>query len=261
MARVYLILGLLFGLLLPVTSSAKVGHGCPALLAARVAAPPKLHTGKAELRELAPGVFHLVFATQEEVASTFLRFQEHYESPEFRGKIFTLDEYKAWYIRTMGGFTYYQDWAGFNFPSRVLEPFYEGKFDPLTEKEKSLLELFRPYRGTRFYIIATFDGAGELGTVHHETAHAFYYMNDAYHREVDEVLATLDQGPIHDWFRRSAGYHESVFQDETHAYLINGVESLARAGIDLSPYRVAIDRLHEIFNRHFDSLPVTILAR
>jgi hypothetical protein len=80
----------------------------------------------------------LVFDNQYDLASTFLRFQEHYESPEFAGKVFTLDEYKNWYINHSpraskdGVFTYYEDWNGFNIPSKILKPFYGGKFSPLS---------------------------------------------------------------------------------------------------------------------------------
>lgn len=72
----------------------------------------------------------LVFENQKELASTFVRFQEHYESPEFAGKTFSLEEFKEWYIknsekgRETGEFTYYEDWSGFNIPSYVMRPFY-----------------------------------------------------------------------------------------------------------------------------------------
>jgi hypothetical protein len=84
----------------------------------------------------------LTFDNQIDLTSTFLRFQEHYESPFFKGKYFTLDEFKEWYIKTSpngkksGKFTYYTDWGGFNIPSYILKPFYNGAFNPLSENEK-----------------------------------------------------------------------------------------------------------------------------
>lgn len=74
-------------------------------------------------KEILPHIFHVNFSSQEELASTFLRFQEHFESPSFKGKIFSLDDYKRWYIKhspngqKTGEFTYYSDWSGFNIPS------------------------------------------------------------------------------------------------------------------------------------------------
>src|SRR3990167_8171616 len=111
-----------------------------------------------KLEEIIKNIFHLNVDTQEELTTTFLRFQEHYESPEFKGKIFTLEEFKKWYIlnspngKKTGRFTYYEDWAGFNIPSEVLEPFYEGKFNPLADYEQKFLDLFKEKRDGKFYV-------------------------------------------------------------------------------------------------------------
>lgn len=45
-------------------------------------------------REIVDRIHVATFDTQRELCSTFLRFQEHYESPEFRGKVFSLAEYR-----------------------------------------------------------------------------------------------------------------------------------------------------------------------
>jgi len=56
-----------------------------------------------------------------------LRFEEYYESPRFKGRIFTFDEYRKWYVKNSpkgkktGRFTYYSDWSGFNIPSYALK--------------------------------------------------------------------------------------------------------------------------------------------
>lgn len=82
------------------------------------------------IREPLENILEVHFDDPHDCAATFLRFQEHYESPEFRGKIFTLEEYQRWYIahsprgQTTGAFTYEEDWTGFNIPSEILDPFY-----------------------------------------------------------------------------------------------------------------------------------------
>jgi len=43
-------------------------------------------------KRLLKDIFLLHFKSQHQMASTFLRFQEHYESPKFAGDIFTLKE-------------------------------------------------------------------------------------------------------------------------------------------------------------------------
>jgi hypothetical protein len=50
-------------------------------------------------KEIAENVFFLVFEKKSELTKTFLRFQENYESPKFRNKVFSLREYKSWYIK------------------------------------------------------------------------------------------------------------------------------------------------------------------
>ena len=51
------------------------------------------------VREAAPGIFVIRFRSQYELASTFLRFQEHYESARFKNRVFTLEEFMDWYAR------------------------------------------------------------------------------------------------------------------------------------------------------------------
>ena len=107
---------------------------------------------------LARAIFLVRFRTQHELAATFLRFQEHYESRRFRGRVFTLEQFMDWYAATFGAFTYYQDWSGFNVPSIALAPFYAGRFDPLLEKERRFLAHFAGERAP-FYVIGVADGS------------------------------------------------------------------------------------------------------
>ena len=99
-----------------------------------------------------------------------LRIQEHYESSRFRSRVFTLEEYMDWYAERFGAFTYFEDWSGFNVPSTAFEPFYEGRFDPLSEKERRLLRLFERERAP-FYVI----GITSDDDLQHELAHALYF--------------------------------------------------------------------------------------
>ncbi len=125
-------------------------------------------------KEIFPGVIHLEFPSQEIMAATFLRPQEYYESPRFRGSIFSLEEFKKWYISEKGAFTYEKDWPGFNIPSYILKPFYEGKFDPLSEGEKEFLDIFRG-KAEPFYIIGT-SKENPPEYMDHELAHALFEL-------------------------------------------------------------------------------------
>jgi hypothetical protein len=162
----------------------------------------------------------LVFENQFELTSTFLRFQEHYESPEFRGKIFTLDEYKDWYTKQKGKFSYYTDWNGFNIPSYVLTPFVEGKFNPLSNKELHLINLLKEAKDP-FYIIGIhkeLESSRKSQNLKHEVAHGLFYTNPEYKRNIQKILSEYDLTDLKQWLKSTGGYHDEVLDDECHAY-------------------------------------------
>ncbi len=200
-----------------------------------------------KVRTITPHILHVTFPTQRELAATFLRFEEHYESPKFRGRRFTLAEFKRWYAKEHGAFTYYKDWPAFNIPSSVLEPFYKGRFDPLSRREKRFLDAFRNLTG-RFYIIGTTEKAKE-GFVMHETAHGLYYTDPSYRGKVLRILRKTDLSGIRK-FLHCHGYHPAVHWDESHAYLLTDMPEMRRSGVKLAPLRDAHKKLHALYKKH-----------
>jgi hypothetical protein len=155
--------------------------------------------------------------SQEELGRTFIRFQEYYESPnpDFRGKIFTLGVVRQWYSVKYGADTYHHDWTGFNFPSRILLPFKQGLFDPLTSEEIELLNLFK-YRHDNFYIM----GAQNSATLRHELSHALYDSNEKYRNEIDSYIKKNKRGLAKTrQYILDKGYAEEVLNDEIQAYI------------------------------------------
>lgn len=190
------------------------------------------------LTEVVKNVYWLEFESQQEMGKTFLRFQEHYESPVFAGKYFSHEEFRTWYQGGYDEFTYYEDWSGFNIPSHILKPFVEGKFDPLTSEEQKLLKDFSS-KEEPFYIIATAkseepDPEDEV-VLRHEIAHGLYTTCPEYCDEVKSILVTMSlethQG-LHAWL--SPDYAETTIFDEMHAYLLDGPEYLKSHEIGLS---------------------------
>lgn len=168
----------------------------------------------------------LSMPTQKEIGQLLVRFQEYYESniPDIRGKVFTLGYLKMRYAQEVGGaYTYVSsnlfrgDWTGFNFPSYVLKPFIDGKFDPLTPAEQDLVDMFRHRRDDTFYIVGV--GEDEDLSVDHEINHGIYYTIPEYQKEVDDVLKDWDQVPALKEMFRSWAYCEDVLIDEIHAYI------------------------------------------
>ena len=209
--------------------------------------------------KLAKNIYHLILPSQGQLAKTFLRFQEHFESPKFQKKIFSLDEYKKWYIansakgKKTGKFTYYRDWGGFNIPSKILEPFYKGKFNPLSKEEKMLLRLFKNKRKKKFYIIATFKNSSRH-FFKHEIAHGLFYTDLKYKKEVIKILKKCDKNiikNINHHFFKSASYHKKVWFDETHAHIMADLNLLKRYGINSYKLLEINKELNKIFNKYY----------
>lgn len=168
----------------------------------------------------------LIFKNQKSITSTFLRFQEHYESPKFKNKIFSLNEYKKWYIKQKGKFSYYTDWNGFNIPSHVLKPFKQGLFNPLTKKEKKLLMLLQNEDENTYIIGVHQESNTTKQTLKHEIAHGFFHTNKKYRNKVLKILKEFNTKKLKDELRTMSGYHEDVLNDEVHAYTIASSKSI-----------------------------------
>jgi hypothetical protein len=181
---------------------------------------------RADTFDITDSITLLLFDEQRPLASSFMRFQEHYESPEFRGEVFTRDEYKEWYRETTGSFTYFEDWNGFNIPSNVLKPFYNGRFDPLTDQERSLLTEFSDQE-LPFYLIGTHRNTAKMTDyLRHETAHGLFHTDESYQEKALTLLSKHDTSAIKEELLSMSGYHPDVIQDEVHAYSIASHEKL-----------------------------------
>ena len=198
---------------------------------------------------LGNGIYHLSFPNQFLMNSCFLRLQEHFESPKYRDKLFSHEEFRAWYraTREHKEFSYYTDWSGFNFPGYVLTSFLNGRFDPLRPEEQAVVETFRGMRGP-LYIIGTLESDATY-TLRHEVAHALYHTDTAYRAAVDKLLDGTNCTPIHRLLK-SLGYHSAQWRDEAHAYLGDELSELESHGINSVPYATVHRELLHLYNRH-----------
>lgn len=207
---------------------------------------------KIKINKINDYVYHLIFRTQFDLTSTLIRFEEFYENSNFKAKIFTLSEFKEWYKKHTGKkkFTYYQDWHGYNIPSNVLKPFYDGKFNPLTRKEKHILDLFKDIKG-EFFIIGTFlRDAGAADTLRHELTHALFDKNKEYRKEVIEYFKGKKFEDLEKLFEKW-GYSKHVYRDEINAYLVNDLEYLKKKGkIEIEKYRKISKDLNAFYNKY-----------
>ena len=151
--------------------------------------------------------------------------------------------------QAFGNFTYYQDWAGFNVPSTAFQQFYEGKFNPLSEKEKQLLRLFKDVR-ERFYVIGIYD-SGAKDSLTHELAHALFFVDDSYRKAVQKAMRGYNTAKL---ARQIAevGYAKHVIPDEIQAYIVAPSGKLGAAPL-LKPLR---QKLRALFRQHYEKLSI-----
>lgn len=205
---------------------------------------------------VSPGIYLCEFQSKRDLALSFLRMQEYYESPKFTGKIFTLSEFKTWYRTQKGRFSYGSDWSGFNIPGHILKPFMEKKFSRPSELEKSLLDGIRkevskyqdPTDYESYYVIGVFGGGGD-GTIEHEMAHAFFYTDNAYRKRVLEIVASIPSKRSLIKYLKKKGYGKSTVIDEIHAYLAVDLVDLKEDGINVKPFAAASRELQKLLSR------------
>lgn len=195
------------------------------------------------LETLYPGIFHLRFDNAYDCAMHFLRYQENYESPVWRDKVFTLVEYMDWYAKTQSKgwenkdttqrkkfemFSYPSDWGGFNVPSYVFDRLYLGvirDFNTYDEFMKSVVGLIRSTGVKKFYLIGTTEGQYVDGFLDHEISHGLYYTDETY-REAAEAFLEQTEAYVVELISTnllSDGYCEEVITDECIAYLATGL--------------------------------------
>lgn len=162
-------------------------------------------------------IYHASTKDRELLALAFLRMQEHYESPWFRGKVFTHEEYRRWYTEARGAFSYASDWSGFNVPSTAVRAVIY-RFPNHSREEKLLFSLLVRadiFTHSRFYLIGTTGKHQE--TLFHERCHALYFTIPEYRRIARTITHRYQLREFKE-FLLAEGYHRSVVVDECHAY-------------------------------------------
>jgi len=187
---------------------------------------------KIKVKKLFPKIYLLMFDTQYELCMSFVRWQEFYESPKFRGKYFDLEEYIDYWSKDFGGgsFDYPAVWGGFNIPGKVIDDWISisvEKQDRDRENEVLIL-LCDTLRNDNLYlrdtyIIATHKEQEEREintTIDHELAHAFYYVYPEYKSSCNKLLKKVSKVAYTNAkvMLVKLGYCRASIKDEMQAY-------------------------------------------
>ena len=170
------------------------------------------------------GILILKFINQYDMCSRLMRCQEMYESPcnKFRDKHdWTHEEYFDWYANDKGRMSYYDDWAGFNFPYHYIDEL--DKSHDKWKKEIELIEVVRSIPNVK-YIIGVM--VGKDAALDHELAHALFHINKEYKAKAIALVNELPRKIRTDmeWKLSVMGYSKKTMVDELHAYMIDGFD-------------------------------------
>lgn len=177
-------------------------------------------------------IYVATFQEHEDLWQTFIRYQEHYESPAFHDKVFTLNEYKGWYAKEYGDgeFTYGDDWSGFNIPSRVIKSAIDGATD-LNEYDEVMQGIAASIEDDEFYLLGVKeDNSSRINTLPHEIAHGLYYTNEEYRNAMNDLVERMPEEKF-DLLRTrliDIGYCDHVIIDEVQAYMATGTGSVCQ---------------------------------
>jgi hypothetical protein len=202
-----------------------------------------------ETEKIGDNILLLTFDTRYEMGMTFVRLQEYYESPEFKGKYFSLEEFIDYWCKNSIAFDYPVRWRGYNLPSQSIQEWYTRFVlcrGDIREKENILLNTifteldFNTNEWKDFYVIAVSKTESEedrKNVIDHELSHALYTLSPEYREKCDSILENEfgddEGGKIKRYLElclSQKGYHEDVFEDETVAYLATG--NIKDIGID-----------------------------
>jgi hypothetical protein len=187
---------------------------------------------KYSLKKLYPGIYLCKIEDMYDLAMTFCRVQEFYESPfkQIRGKRFTLIELMALYSKkNEGSFTYPMDWGGFNIPGPIVASLYDYKIEDYNIYDSIILEIHNKIvtetESNQYYLIGS---NTDVCTIEHECCHALFFLDKNYRENALKILKKLYRS-----LRKKAedvllelGYDKSVMDDEIQAYLTTEFNTL-----------------------------------
>lgn len=207
--------------------------------------------------QLFPSIFLVEIDGNKELAYTFLRVQEFYESanPKIQGKKFTFKEYEEWYCTQSkdGTFSYGEDWKGFNVPYSVISECYSINDERLPQ-DLFFLELCEKainLSSNKFYLLGV--RKGDVKTLDHEIAHGLFSTNEEYNKLMTNLVKKLPKKVFNYLtnYLSEIGYSKNVHIDEIQAYMSTGL----RIDMDhnlLNNYMNSFEEVFKNFVKDFD---------
>jgi len=201
-----------------------------------------------------------LFNKQKDLALSFCRVQEYYESdnPYLKDSFFTFDDFLCEMMDEKGNINYFNYWNGFNIPGDVYEKWIDvNSYDPMSTHESTLcIEIHHAkINKERFYIIGALKK--DKNTIKHEIAHALFYLNPEYEREMMQVTEYFhenfnrEHGKLAKQLKK-IGYGDNVIWDEFQAYLSTGTKSelVEELNLDVEKLAPVIRKYRKVLSKY-----------
>ena len=185
------------------------------------------------LETILPGIYHVKIKDRYDLAMTFCRVQEYYESPikEIRNKPFNLLEFMATYAKknNCGYFSYPDDWGGFNIPGRIIDKLYSTYIPDQNFYDDLIISvhdtIVDQFGSVEYYLIGS---GGDTTTVAHEVCHGLFALNKAYKKSVQKLIKQIPDKICKKLSKAilTLGYCKQVIPDEIQAYVTTDFDIL-----------------------------------
>jgi hypothetical protein len=185
---------------------------------------------KYKLKEVSKDIYLCTINDSYDLAMTFCRVQEFYESPleEFRGKKFNMFELmKRYALKNENGvFCYPVQWAGFNIPGSVVADMFTQGIDDFNVYDNIIYAIHNKIKKKNYYLIASKEK--DTKTIEHELCHAYYFLDKNYQEAMNKLVDGLPDKIFKSLKKtlKNMGYCEDVLKDEIQAYMSTGIKDV-----------------------------------
>lgn len=214
---------------------------------------------KHKLIQINEKVYALEIPSGFDLAMTFLRFQEYYESgsTKFRGKDFDIWDYIKWYSTerpgATGQFSYVIDWAGFNLPIKTIEECMDRQTSTPTPYDEFMDEILHKIynkfgaSAEDSYLIGVPSVSSNY--FEHELSHALWYTNPEYKAEMEGLVKGTDSELVEEAYAKlqKMGYAKKVLKDEFVAYMSTGDHDRLIRSKDVTTLSLAYRAMFQIY--------------
>jgi hypothetical protein len=198
----------------------------------------------------------------------FLRYQEYYESPNktFNRKPFKILDFMNWYRKETKSksFKYPEDYIGYNIPITHIMTCYgcipDGDFN---DYDRIMYALIISLLAENVkYVIGVPNTIKDKvdATFKHEIAHALWYTDAFYRKDMEELLKTITSTQYKALTNvlKEEMYGPDHYADEIHAYLSTGLHGTMRK---ISGIKTLEKQFRKQFNRYYKPFTKNILEK